>query len=54
MNIEFEEKNAQDFLSYLTSQGFYSAPVLELDGELFDFISVQDVTFILRKHGFIS
>jgi len=52
MNIEFEEKNAQDFISYLTNQGYYSAPVLELDGELFDFRSTKQVTLILHRHGY--
>jgi len=52
MNIEFEEKNAQDFISYLTNQGFYSTPILEIDGELFDFTSAKQVTLILHRHGY--
>lgn len=52
MGIEFEEKNAQDFVTYLTSEGYYAVPILELDGELFDFTSVKQVTLILHKHGY--
>lgn len=52
LKIPYEEKNAQDFIVYLTSHGFSSAPILEVDGQLYDFISIHEVIYILRERGY--
>ena len=54
LGIPFTERNASNFLAYLTSKGFREVPILEIDGELFNCTSVQEVMFILRSKGHLS
>jgi hypothetical protein len=54
LGIPFIERNANNFLAYLTSKGFREVPILEVDGELFNCTSVQEVMFILRSKGYLS
>ena len=49
--IQFSIKNAQDSSEYLMRQGFVTAPVIELDGKLYSFISIGQVISLLRDEG---
>ena len=51
LNIKYEERNAQDFVPYLTSHGFSTTPILELNGQLFDFVSISYVLQLLEEKG---
>ena len=53
-NIPYEERNAQDFADFLMSKGFFTAPVLELNGEFYNFTSVNSLIFLLREKGLLS
>ena len=54
MKIIYEERNAQDYVAYLMSHGFVAAPVLEVNGQLYDFTSINQVILILRDNGLIT
>lgn len=54
LKVDYETRSAQDFASFLLTQGFSAAPILEINGTLFDFKSVSSVIFILQEQGYLK
>lgn len=54
LNVAYIELNAQDYLEYLVANNFYTAPVLEIDEQLYLFNGLESLTLLLTEHGFFS
>ena len=52
LGIHYEERDAQEYVKMLMSKGFFTAPVLQIDNEFLNFISINGLILILRERGY--
>ncbi len=51
LGIPYEERNAQEYASYLLSQGFMTVPLVEIDGVIYRVQSLGTLILILQSHN---
>jgi len=51
-NLNYEERNAIEYLSELLPRGFVTVPVVEVNEEFYKIETLDQLKFILQKHSY--